>query len=102
MMRKLTVFLFVPVIGLALLKVAIPDWNQRFELPVDFRMVANSTSMPVLLPTEQPILIDATATPPDRTLPPIGGNAGLVLGASVLVLIIIGGVVFISRRKAKH
>jgi hypothetical protein len=40
-------------------------------------------------------------TPADRVLPPVGSNAGLVLGASVLVLIIIGGVLG-SRRRLKH
>ena len=43
-----------------------------------------------------------TETPEDRTLPPVGGNAILVLGASVLVMIIIGGVMLSSRRRIKH
>jgi LPXTG-motif cell wall-anchored protein len=34
-------------------------------------------------------------------LPPIGSNAGLVIGASVLVLIIIGGVLG-ARRRQNH
>ena len=54
--------------------------------------------------------LTVTATPSNtseetiepRVLPPVGGNAGLVLGASVLVLIIIGGVIFSSKRKPKH
>jgi hypothetical protein len=37
----------------------------------------------------------------DRQLPPVGSNSGLVIGASVLVLIIIGGVLG-SRRRIKH
>jgi hypothetical protein len=37
----------------------------------------------------------------DRVLPPVGKNAGLIVGASVLVLIIIGGVLG-SRRRVKH
>jgi hypothetical protein len=36
-----------------------------------------------------------------RELPPVGSNSGLVIGASVLVLIIIGGVLG-SRRRQKH
>jgi hypothetical protein len=61
--------------------------------------------------SEQPAQnLTATATPSitaeepaePRVLPPVGGNAGLVLGASVLVLIIIGGVIFSSKRKPKH
>ena len=49
-----------------------------------------------------PASILVEETPEPRILPPVGNNAGLVLGASVLVLIIIGGVVFSSRRKPKH
>ena len=49
------------------------------------------------LPGEPPI---PTLEP--RILPAVGGNAGLVIGASVLVLIIIGGVVLTARRRAKH
>jgi len=42
------------------------------------------------------------ATPDPRQLPPVGGNAGLVIAGSVLVLIILGGVMFSSRRNRKH
>ena len=49
------------------------------------------------IPGEPPI-----PTPEPRILPAVGGNAGLVLGGSVLVLIIIGGVVLTARRRAKH
>ncbi len=38
-------------------------------------------------------------TPTPRPKAQVGSNAGLVLGASVLVLIVIGGVVWSSRRK---
>jgi hypothetical protein len=66
-------------------------------------------SMSVL--NAQPIFTESSAispteevneTPEKRELPPVGSNAGLVLGASVLVLIIIGGVMFSSRRRQKH
>jgi hypothetical protein len=40
-------------------------------------------------------------TPEARQLPPVGSNAVLVIGASVIVLIIIGGVLG-TRRKLKH
>ena len=43
-----------------------------------------------------------TEIPEDRILPPVGSNAILVLGASVLVMIIIGGVMFSARRRSKH
>jgi hypothetical protein len=40
-------------------------------------------------------------TPEARQLPPVGSNAVLVIGASVIVLIIIGGVLG-TRRRPKH
>jgi hypothetical protein len=43
-----------------------------------------------------------TPTPVDRELPPVGNNAILILGGSLLVLIIIGGVMISSRLKSKH
>jgi hypothetical protein len=48
-----------------------------------------------VLPTD----IDATQA---RILPAVGSNAGLVLGATVLVLIIIAGVIISSRWRGKH
>ena len=54
------------------------------------------TPIPTILPS-----IEAVATPESRVLPPVGSNAGLVIGASVLVLIIIGGVLS-AQRKPKH
>lgn len=53
-----------------------------------------------LVPTVSPPEV-VVETPELRVLPPIGRNAGLVIGASVLVLIIIGGVLG-SRRREKH
>jgi hypothetical protein len=52
------------------------------------------------IPTDSPS-IALTATAESRVLPPVGSNAGLVIGASVLVLIIIGGVLG-SQWKKKH
>ena len=54
-----------------------------------------------LVATASPSVIEPEPPEP-RVLPPVGGNAGLVFGASVLVLIIIGGVIFSSKRKPKH
>jgi hypothetical protein len=51
-------------------------------------------------PTVQPVS-EVSLTPEIRVLPPVGSNAGLVLGASLLVLIIVGGVLGIQLRK-KH
>jgi hypothetical protein len=52
------------------------------------------------MPTATPSII-LIQTPDDRVMPAVGSNAGLVLGASLLVLIIIGGVLG-SRKRAKH
>ncbi len=52
------------------------------------------------LPTAQPIPI-SSQTPADRVLPPVGKNAGLVIGAGVLVLIILIGVLSV-RMRPKH
>jgi hypothetical protein len=56
---------------------------------------------PTLLPTVSPTIVAEISTPEARILPPIGSNAGLVIGASVLVLIIIGGVLG-ARSRQKH
>jgi len=69
---------------------------------MDARAAIDRSATPPVIPTTTPVFLDATVTPTERVLPHVGGNAGLVLGASVLVLIIIGGVVLTSRKKAKH
>jgi hypothetical protein len=46
--------------------------------------------------------LQATEAPESREMPPVGNNALLVFGASVLVMIIIGGVLLSSRLKSKH
>jgi hypothetical protein len=72
--------------------------------PLIDRQMAQSSShlraYQTLLPTVAPSQ-ELVETSNSRTLPPVGSNAGLVIGASVLVLIIIGGVLG-SRRKEKH
>jgi len=57
---------------------------------------AAPTKVSTLSPTEE-----VNETPEKRELPPVGRNAGLVIGASVLVLIIISGVLG-TRRRSKH
>ena len=52
------------------------------------------------IPTES-TSVEVIETPESRLLPPVGSNAGLVIGASVLVLIIISGVLS-SRRRQNH
>lgn len=49
-----------------------------------------------------PIPLEPPTLPPERVLPPVGSNAWLLLGVSVLVLIIIGGVVWSARWGKKH
>ncbi len=65
---------------------------------------ARESSLPEYVAAPTPSLT-ASSTPietiPPRTLPEVGKNAILVIGASILVLIIIGGVIF-SSRKGKH
>ncbi len=51
-------------------------------------------------PTDTPF-ITQVETPSDRVLPPVGSNALLDLGAIVIVMIIIGGVLGVRRRQ-KH
>ena len=102
MMKKLLVYLFVPVIGLALTGVSIFDGYHRNQAMSSDEFDIHRPVSQVVEPTQIPASTSETTTPADRVLPPLGGNAGLVLGASVLVLIIIGGVVLTSRKKAKH
>jgi hypothetical protein len=66
-----------------------------------------TASIKYQLATQSPIQTAAptsqnSETPESREMPPIGNNALLVFGASVLVLIIIGGVLISSRLKSKH
>lgn len=71
------------------------------QLQTDRHLAGEQLAAPTLIPTVSPSFPEIE-TPESRVLPPVGGNAGLVLAASVLVLIIIGGVVLSSRRKLKH
>ena len=99
---KFIVLLFIPFISWALMGSSNRDSNLKDQSLMDARAAIDNTATPLLIPTTTPVFVDGTVTPTERVLPPIGGNAGLVLGASVLVLIIIGGVVLTSRKKAKH
>ena len=53
------------------------------------------------VPTDSVSVSVSVNTNGDRQLPPVGSNSGLVIGASVLILIIIGGVLG-SIKKIKH
>lgn len=94
--------LFIALIATCLISLVIPQGFSRAQILSAWKDISGPTPTPTLQPTQPPVIIDVDATPPDRVLPPIGSNAGLVLGASVLVLIIIGGLVLGSRRKVKH
>ncbi len=53
-------------------------------------------------PTPDPFQLTLIPTlAADRTLPAVGTNAGLVCGASVLVMIILGGLVWSRWRRLK-
>jgi hypothetical protein len=72
--------------------------------PGDNHGVVWSASAQQVVETPIPTDVSSAAlveTPEARQLPPVGSNAGLVIGASVIVLIIIGGVLG-TRRKLKH
>jgi len=92
----------VVVVGLFLFGIStnsVQATNQeQFQVEKQiFMQVAAQTPSPA-----QPETPEVTETPEERILPPVGGNAVLVLGASVLVLIIIGGVMIFSWRRSKH
>lgn len=63
-------------------------------------LAGDPQAAPTLIPTTTPVALAGPTSEP-RVLPPVGTNAGLVIGASLLVLIIIGGVLS-ARLRAKH
>ena len=103
MKNRRLIWLIVLLVGVILLGIQTQNARAFYseQSQVDRHMVSaqGTTQTPVayMSPTSA-----VTETPEDRTLPPVGGNAILVLGASVLVMIIIGGVMLSSRRRSKH
>jgi len=87
-----------------LFSIALRSENARANFDMQFRGINLSESgqqaASTAVPTDS-LSATASVTPESRLLPPIGSNAGLVIGASVLVLIIIGGVLG-SRRRQNH
>jgi hypothetical protein len=73
--------------------------NYSGQFHQDKQIMINQQAAQTPIPTELP---PSSETPELRVLPSVGGNAGLVLGATVLVLIIIGGVILSSRWRGKH
>jgi hypothetical protein len=74
-------------------------YEEQQRLFIDTSRGTELTQTPIPQQSTNPELSE---TPSDRILPPVGDNAAMVLGASLLVLIIIGGVMFSSQRKQKH
>jgi hypothetical protein len=103
MKNRRSFWLRVLLVGLILLGISKQGASaaHRVKFPVDRHTISVLLAAQTPVPTLSPIS-PVTETPEERVLPPVGNNAGLVLGASVLVLIIIGGVVLSSRRKPKH
>ena len=96
-------WMMVVLVGIVLLgistNVALAANQGQFQ--VDRQMMRRQEAAQTPVPTQSEIP-EETETPEERILPPVGGNAVLVLGASALVLIVIGGVMIISRRRSKH
>src|SRR4030043_1526637 len=80
-------------------QIAIAAAQKPFAVGLQRMSGQEAAQTPVPTQTEIP---EETETPEERILPPVGGNAVLVLGASVLVLIVIGGVMLLSRRRSRH
>ena len=96
-------WMMVVLVGMILLgiptDVAHAANQKQFQIGMRMMSGQEAAQTPVPIQSEIP---EVTETPEERILPPVGGNAWLVLGASVLVLIIIGGVMLFSRKKSKH
>lgn len=100
-MKKLSYWLVIIIVWVVIFGVF--SKNARAAIPTQGAGVTRSIhlALPEItpMPTESEPVV--SIDPADRTLPPVGSNSGLVIGASVLVLIIIGGVLG-SRRRLKH
>ena len=102
MKNHLFFLLIFVLVGVAILgsrsETARANFSEQLQgvRPVARGQKAVETPVPTITPS-----VAAIETPESRVLPPVGRNAGLVIGASVLVLIIIGGVLG-SRRRQNH
>ncbi len=96
----LSIFFILAVLVSIVLRseIASANFNMQFQGISLSKSGQQAASTPV--PTDSQSAT-VSVTPESRLLPPIGSNAGLVIGASVLVLIIIGGVLGV-RARAKH
>jgi hypothetical protein len=103
MINRRSFWLMVLLVGLILLGIRTQAASalDREQKPIDRHKLSDQLAAQTPAYSISPVS-PVTETPETRVLPPVGGNAGLVLGASVLVLIIIGGVMLFSRRRPKH
>lgn len=96
---RVNVIIFILIISLVI-TVGVSASTVRFD-----RTLVLEDSRPVSAPTLIPTVYSSSPvdypTPESRILPDVGSNALLVIGASVLVLIIIGGVLS-ARLRPKH
>jgi hypothetical protein len=99
MKKQALVWLVILVFGLEILSGSIVMASAHAGLQAQVPLPAPKNQV-TPLPTDAAIT-QADATPEVRVLPPVGSNAGLVIGAVVLVLIIIGGVLS-ARLRPKH
>jgi hypothetical protein len=102
MKKSPLIWLLISFLGLMILgessqiaraKMNIPHRGENLR---EAEQAAENTPIPTTLP-----VTEIEPTPEARVMPPVWSNAGLVLGASVLVLIIVGGVLGARQRK-KH
>ncbi len=100
MKKNLLPWLIVILLGLALLGMAFQYTHAKGLNHGVIYSAVNPTAAVTLIPTSEPVIL-GYPTPEKRVLPPVGSNAGLVIGATVLVLIIIGGVLS-ARMRPKH
>jgi hypothetical protein len=102
MKNHLFVLLIFVLAGVVILGLHSENASAHFN--EQFQGIRKSASGQQSVETPIPTVTTSVAvieTPESRVLPPVGRNAGLVIGASVLVLIIIGGVLS-SRWKQNH
>ena len=102
MKNHLLFFQILVLVGVLIL--GFRSENANAKPGVQFLDISRLASDQQVIDTPIPMNVPSAAavgTPESRVLPPVGSNAGLVIGASVLVLIIIGGVLS-SRRRQNH
>ena len=100
MKNKFLFGLIFVLVGLTICGVNTNNASAYLTEQVDGQLTRHQQAALTPIPTSSPSII-GEKTPESRVLPPIGSNAGLVIGASVLVLIIIGGVLG-ARRRQNH